>query len=215
MSEVSVRAFKATDEPAILSLADAEMKAHELLDGRFKLRPGASDRYAVYLRDRARDIDSAIFVAELSGEVVGLVIGSIRKQDSFFEIQRYGYLSDLIVAPHARRRGIGRALFDRAALWFKSLGMEVVRLHVAVKSEEARAFWATLGSQDFMTETWIDLRPIAGASASSARGGAHEGSSARPSSSPASEGVERNASKSPASEEVVDPGVVDIIEGGF
>jgi GNAT superfamily N-acetyltransferase len=188
MSGIIVRAFKATDEPAIFALAESEMKAHELLDGRFKLRPGAGDRYAVYLRDRARDIDSAIFVAELDQEVVGLVIGSIRKQDSFFEIQRYGYLSDLIVAPHVRRRGIGRALFERASLWFKSLGMDIVRLHVAVRSDEARGFWARFGAQDFMTETWIDLSRAAGANAGS-------------------EGI--------ASAEVADPGVVDIIEGGF
>jgi len=62
-----------------------------------------------------------------------------------------------MVDPSARRRGIGRALYDRTVLWFRSLGIGVVRLHVAVKSDEARAFWKSLGAKDFLVEAWIDL----------------------------------------------------------
>jgi GNAT superfamily N-acetyltransferase len=158
LSEFKVRGAKVADEEAILALVKAEMQAHVELDERFRLRDDASSRYAVYIRDRMRDIDSSVFVAE-TDRIVGLAIGTIRKVDSFFEAQRYGYISDLMVERSVRRRGFGRALFDRAELWFRSLGIDVVRLHVAVKSDEARAFWKSIGASEFLLEAWIDLGP--------------------------------------------------------
>ena len=114
-------------------------------------------RYAIYLRDRMREIDSAVFVAESEGRVVGVAVGSIRVQDAFFETRRYGYVSDLVVSPDARRHGIGRALWGRVALWFRSVGLDIVRLHVATRSPGARAFWRGVGAEDFLAEAWINL----------------------------------------------------------
>jgi ribosomal protein S18 acetylase RimI-like enzyme len=158
MSEVKVRAARVADESLLLALVEEEMRAHEELDPRLRLRKDAADRYAVYLRGRMRDIDSSVFVAVHDDEVVGLAIGSIRKQDGFFVTQRYGYLSDVMVAPALRRRGIGRALYERVVLWFQGLGIDVVRLHVATRSDEARSFWHRIGAEDFMAEAWIDLK---------------------------------------------------------
>jgi GNAT superfamily N-acetyltransferase len=157
MSEIKIRAAKMADEKAILALAEAEMAAHVRMDERFRLREDANNRYAVYLRDRMRDIDSSVFVAEDGDRILGLTIGTVRRVDSFFAAQRFGYISDLMVDPSARRRGIGRALYERTVLWLQGLGVGVVRLHVAVKSDEARAFWRSVGAQDFLVEAWIDL----------------------------------------------------------
>ena len=110
--------------------------------------------------DRLREIDSAVFVAEEDGGIIGVAVGSIRVQDAFFETRRYGYVSDLMVLADHRRQGVGRALWDRVALWFRSLGVGVVRLHVAARSPEARAFWAKVGAEDFLAEAWIDLPEI-------------------------------------------------------
>ena len=157
MSELKVRAARVADESEIMAIAYEEMRSHADFDQRFRLRADAQDRYAVYLRDRMRDLDSCVFVAELDGKVAGLAVASIRKQETFFEMRRYGYVSDLMVAPAARRQGIGRALYERIVMWFQGLGVDVIRLHVAAKSEEARAFWNRLGAEDFLTEAWIEL----------------------------------------------------------
>jgi GNAT superfamily N-acetyltransferase len=157
MSEIVVRAARTADEPSILELARDEMRAHEALDERFRLRKDAVDRYAVYVRARMRDIDSNVFVAELGGRIVGMGIGSIRKQESFFLVQRYGYLSDLVVTPDSRRRGVGRAIFDRISLWCRGLGIDVLRLHIASKSDAAQAFWKSVGASEYLVEAWIDM----------------------------------------------------------
>jgi hypothetical protein len=40
--------------------------------------------------------------------------------------------------------------------------VDVVRLHVAVRSEDARSFWRSVGARDFLTEAWIDLPRVEG-----------------------------------------------------
>ena len=157
MPDFSVRAAQTTDESAILDMARLEMQAQASLDGRMKLRPDALSRYAVYLRERMRDFDSAVFVAVEDAKVVGVVVASVRVQESFFLQRRFGYVSDLLVDPPARRRGVGRELWGKARQWLTALGIDVVRLHVAAKSDPAREFWAGVGATDFLLEKWIDL----------------------------------------------------------
>jgi len=176
MSEITVRAARAADEADVLELVRLEMEAHQSVDGRFRLRPDAAARYAVYLRDRLREIDSAVFVAEMDGKVVGTATGSIRVQEAFFETRRFGYVSDLVVAPSARRRGVGRELWRRLVLWFRGLGVSVARLHVASRSEAAQAFWKSVGAEPFLVEAWIDLPEagVAGAGAGAPAGAGEE-----------------------------------------
>jgi GNAT superfamily N-acetyltransferase len=157
MSEIAVRAAKMSDEPGILALARQEMTALEKMDPRFRLRPDSEGRYATYLRERSRDTDTGVFVAEENGRLIGLAIASIRAQNSFFEPSRYGYISDLLVLESERRRGIGTILFRRIMKWFRGQGITVARLHVASCNEAARAFWSSVGAGDYLVERWIDL----------------------------------------------------------
>jgi ribosomal protein S18 acetylase RimI-like enzyme len=160
MTNVDVRAVRMSDEGEILALVREEMSALERIDPRFKLRPDAMGRYANYLRERTRELDSAVFVAEHEGRVVGLGIASTRGQATFFEPVRTGYISDLLVDPALRRRGVGTLLLDRMTKWFRGLGLEVVRLHVASCNEEARRFWRARGASDFLVESWIDITGV-------------------------------------------------------
>lgn len=180
MSELEIRAARPADEPMILGLMVEEMKAQEALDPCFRLRPDAGDRYALYLRNRMRDNDSSVFVAEAGGKVLGIVVGSLRSQETLFELRRFGYVSDLVVASAVRRRGVGRRLYERAALWFRSLGIRVIRLHVASGSPEARAFWKSLGARDFLIEACLDLAPTASEPPREAPSGAAAGNDSEP-----------------------------------
>ncbi|GJM44708.1 MAG: hypothetical protein DHS20C21_15500 [Gemmatimonadota bacterium] len=160
MSNFIVRAAKPADESAVLALVQSEMTAHQGVDPRFQLRADAAPRYALYLHDRLRENDSSVFVAEDNGVVIGAAIGSIRIQEAFFEPRRFGYVSDLVVDPARRREGVGRALWDRVALWFRGLGVGVVRLHVAAHGGAAKAFWDSVHAEPFLVESWIDLPAV-------------------------------------------------------
>lgn len=188
MSEIIVRAAKTTDEAAVLDLVRAEMEVQAAADPRFRLRGDAIDRYAVYLRNRMREIDSAVFIAQIGGQLVGTATGSIRVQEAFFETRRFGYVSDLVVDATRRRSGVGNALWERVQLWFRSLGVTVVRLHIAAKSEEANAFWRAQGASPFLLESWIDM-PEPGAAPADRKGNvATESDDEAPEDEPATAG---------------------------
>lgn len=176
MTNYIIRALKITDEPELLALVREEMVQLERMDARFKLRPDAMTRYANYLRERIREMDSAVFVAEFEGRAIGLGIASIRQNVSFFEPSRFGTISDLVVSPEMRRQGVGSGLVERMRKWFRSLGVDVIRLYVASENLPAREFWKSESAKDYLVETWIPVDRAAGALASAER--AEEGAAA-------------------------------------
>lgn len=68
-----------------------------------------ADRVAAALEATAGEI---VFVAETNGQVVGFVCAQIAT--SFCYARRYAEISEVYVAPRARRRGIARAMIAHA-----------------------------------------------------------------------------------------------------
>jgi ribosomal protein S18 acetylase RimI-like enzyme len=77
------------------------------------------------------------FVAVDGGQVVGAVLCGTDG--------RRGYLQHLAVASAHRRRGIGRALAERAVAALAAGGIDKCHVMVLPANADARAFWARLG----------------------------------------------------------------------
>jgi N-acetylglutamate synthase-like GNAT family acetyltransferase len=87
--------------------------------------------------------DELAFVAEIAGEVVA--VACLRLNDCLFQHEPSAELTELLVAPHARRRGVGRALVQRIELEAAAAGAGELFLMTAVRNEHAQAFYAALG----------------------------------------------------------------------
>ena len=153
------RPFSQSQGLASLLMADASFERVIVLDDSPSMQLQAEGKVTfdetkkglvAFLRDlsreRSRDTDTGVFVAEENGRLIGLAIASLRSQNSFFEPSRYGYISDLLVLESERRRGIGTILFRRIIKWFRGQGITVARLHVASCNEAARSFWSSVGA---------------------------------------------------------------------
>jgi ribosomal protein S18 acetylase RimI-like enzyme len=80
-----------------------------------------------------QDENAAIFVAEASGEVVGLVEVYLRQDDEtnpLIHAYRYGHVQSLVVQEAYRRSGIGKQLLEGAQHWASGKGATEVRLEV-------------------------------------------------------------------------------------
>jgi ribosomal protein S18 acetylase RimI-like enzyme len=80
----------------------------------------------------------ALVVEDESGEIIGFALGKL-------EQPRIGYLSDLYVAPGARRQGAARTLIREVATRLRGDGAEVLTLSVQLDNGDARAAYERLG----------------------------------------------------------------------
>lgn len=96
------------------------------------------------LRDRP---EHAVFVAALDGsQVVGWVHAELRNPvwgEPFVE------LTGLVVSIQQQRKGVGRALVDRARVWADSLGVGDLRASAQLHRESAHDFFESIGFELF------------------------------------------------------------------
>ena len=117
-----------------------------------------ADRYLAHVLDRRAGGAGRIFVSEEGGAVVGFVGVLARVVPEPDETQAYAYVSDLVVLPAYRRRGIGRALLERAEAYARGEGARVLRVGVLAKNEAAARLYRSLGFGDYTIQLNKPLR---------------------------------------------------------
>jgi len=117
-----------------------------------------ADRYLAHVLDRCAGGAGRIFVSEENGAVVGFVGVLARVVPEPDEAQAYAYVSDLVVLPAYRRRGIGRALLERAEAYARGEGARVLRVGVLAKNEAAARLYRSLGFGDYTIQLNKPLR---------------------------------------------------------
>lgn len=130
MSEIACRTATSRDAPAIAAL---------LPDLGYPATVGDIERRLARL---AAWPDNAVLVAERAGALVGLchVQGvPLLASDGYAEVQA------LVVAAHARRRGIGGTLVRAALAWARERGYTRVRLRSGLHRTDAHRFYESEG----------------------------------------------------------------------
>jgi ribosomal protein S18 acetylase RimI-like enzyme len=89
------------------------------------------------------------WVATLAGEVAAYCY--VQAFDSI------GHVQHVVVAPAARERGIGRALMETAAAWFRERRLTAWRLNVRMDNGAALALYTSLGFQRVHTNKLLRL----------------------------------------------------------
>ncbi len=101
---------------------------------------------------RAADNEGVVLVAEDEGDVIGFASGEVyrRIRDERFEVIDYvnGEVTELYVAPAARRRRIATTLLGALDDHFRERGCGAVRIEVFVPNASARSFYASLGYEE-------------------------------------------------------------------
>ena len=114
------------------------------------MRPDADAEIQRLLAATLRDPDSAIFVCERDGSLLGFCSARIDRAPPIqVEVER-AEITDLIVSARERRRGVGRALVERALVWVDERGVERCEVRVARANTEGQHFWRALGFGDLM-----------------------------------------------------------------
>ena len=140
-----VRPAVPRDLDAVVALRLALLREHpdHPIYGRLRTEVDrrARDLFAAQLRARTE----TIFLAEVAGEVVGILRCVESMGSPLLEPARYAYVSSAYVRPEARRRGVLRALVQEAERWSRARGLEQMRLHNVAGSMDAERAWEALG----------------------------------------------------------------------
>jgi GNAT superfamily N-acetyltransferase len=152
-----VRPATPRDLDAVVALRIALLREHPDHPIYGRLRPEidrrARELFAAQLRARAE----TIFLAELAGEVVGIIRCVESIGSPLLEPARYGYVSSAYVRPDVRRRGVLRALLAEVEQWCRSRGIDQMRLHTLARTETADRAGHALG---FAIVEQVRLRTI-------------------------------------------------------
>jgi GNAT superfamily N-acetyltransferase len=123
---------------------------HASVDPLFALRPDADAEIRRLLDAILRDPDAAIFVYERDGALLGFCTVRIDRAPPIQVEAQRAEITDLMVRASQRRRGLGRALVERALSWVEERGVERCEVRVASRNSEGQRFWRAVGFDDLM-----------------------------------------------------------------
>ncbi|RXG16206.1 ribosomal protein S18 acetylase RimI-like enzyme [Leeuwenhoekiella aestuarii] len=96
--------------------------------------------------------DNAIFIAEDSETQKQLGFIFLEIGTDYYHREPHGHIADIIVAPDARGRGIGKLLMNKAEAWTKDCGYKLLTLNVFDDNKKARKLYQSLGFTPDLTK---------------------------------------------------------------
>ena len=153
-----VRPATVRDLDAVVALRIALLREHPDHPIYGRLRPEIDRRARELFAAQLRSRTETILLAELAGEVVGIIRCVESIGSPLLEPARYAYVSSAYVRPDVRRRGVLRALMSEVERWSRARGLDQMRLHNVVGSAAAERAWEALG---FAIVEHVRLRTLA------------------------------------------------------
>ncbi len=148
---VSIREREAGDRERLVDLF-RQLNSHEdaIAHDRRTDRAAAEDSLA-FVEERLAERGGIFLVAELAGEVAGLLV-LVYETDCIYireARRRFAYIQDLVVDDRHRRHGIGRALMDAAEAAAKAAGCRRMVLGVLAGNAAALAAYDRQGYRPY------------------------------------------------------------------
>ena len=148
MSRPAVRPYRDSDRAAAIeALAGIQEHERRLHDTR---RPAAEmvEPYFARLRGRVAEQSGAMLVAEIGGSFAGFVACFVVADNNPAETpdsNRFGYVSDLYVAPERRGGGVAQLLLAAAERHLAETGVTRLRVGVLAANQSARRAYEAYG----------------------------------------------------------------------
>jgi ribosomal protein S18 acetylase RimI-like enzyme len=155
----AVRRATRADLPALGRLGAMLLRTHHDFDPQRFMPPRGDPEagYAWFLGTQLKDDDVAVFVAVRAGAVIGYVYAGL-EPESWKELRdAAGFIHDVAVDEHERRRGIASGLIQHAIEWLKERGAPRVVLWTAERNDTAQHLFARHGFRRTMIEMTREL----------------------------------------------------------
>lgn len=148
---MTIREAKESDLKAICELSNEINAEHYTYMPHDFVEPDGSQRDEPYWLGFLSNDNSAVFVAEESGRLVGAVAVSVSSSapQPFLTFRSRGHIATIVVTESYRGRGIGRELMSSAEAYAIENGAEDIKLEVMAFNADALDFYRELGYGNF------------------------------------------------------------------
>ncbi len=135
-----------------------EMVDHQAeYDSHYRRASDAHERAADYLQWKIADDKALLLVAEMSGRVVGYLLGWRAVRPPIYAEQDFGFIAELDVQRDYRRQGIGQSLFHAARDHFRNMGIRRLEATVTVRNEASTSFWKKMGFESYIHQMCLHV----------------------------------------------------------
>ena len=141
-----IRKAGSNDIPQILELLSQVLEVHAAI--RPDLFVSGTVKYSAdELKSIIENEDTPVFVADEGGNVLGhaFVQISVNTSQNMPMGLKSMYIDDICVDEKARRKNVGKALYNHALAYAKSIGCYDVSLNVWEGNDSARRFYESMG----------------------------------------------------------------------
>ena len=141
-----IRKARSNDIPQILELLSQVLEVHAAI--RPDLFVSGTVKYSAdELKSIIENEDTPVFVADEGGNVLGhaFVQISVNTSQNMPMGLKSMYIDDICVDEKARRKNVGKALYNHALAYAKSIGCYDVSLNVWEGNDSARRFYESMG----------------------------------------------------------------------
>jgi len=112
------------------------------------------DRWRRSLEQKSTNSDiTRIFVADCDDNVIGMLVADIRHTQN----DKAGYITNLIVSPDFRNKGVGERLISKALDFFRDSHVSSVKANIRPKTSLAMQLLAKLGFEEYVVQLRKDL----------------------------------------------------------
>ena len=130
------------------------MDYHSDLDSDYARSDDALANWTDYIYAKFEDDSAKILVAVEDKIVVGYIGAMIRMYPPIWTITKYGFIEEIAVTEHFRRKGIANQLLVAAQKWLLSQGISRIKVNIDAANEASQGFFRSQGFLD-NTETLI------------------------------------------------------------
>lgn len=152
--EVEIREYRGSDRASFIRLMEESQDYLVSIDGLKRMRrmPEYGESYTERTLQSVAKNDGKVYVAEIRGRIVGLVVGIVDEQtrEELLEMVplRRGVVVELIVESGYRKKGIGTLLMEKIEGYFRQRGCNVSGLDVFPQNKNAYRLYSGLGYRD-------------------------------------------------------------------
>jgi ribosomal protein S18 acetylase RimI-like enzyme len=152
--KVRIRKYQGSDRTAFVKLMEELMDYIVSIDDlkRTRRMPEFGESYTQRTLQKVAENKGIIYVAEVDGKLVGVVVGIIPEQSREDQLShipsKCGEVLELIVERRYRDKGVGTMLMNKLEGYFKKNNCNLSGVVVFVPNENAHRLYSKLGYED-------------------------------------------------------------------